>query len=123
MIDGGRHTPNQIREKFDKWRMAHQNWLKFIATPYVKDSDITVQEYLDNLCALDRKWDELGLVILSRMFRTVICILMNQKVWTVAADNNLEGTDIFVAFTRHLMFEDTCPVNTPHSTRDIVLKE
>lgn len=57
------------------------------------------------------KWDELGIVILSWMFRIVIMILMDKKVWTVAANNKLLETDIFLAFTGDLMFEDTCEVN------------
>lgn len=60
-IDDRLYTPLETRKHFAAWRTTHVNWLRFVATPYVKGSHLSVEDYLNNLCNADQNGMNLGL--------------------------------------------------------------
>ena len=66
-----------------------------------------VDDYLHDLVQPGFKWDEIGVIILCRMFHLHLRILMENTFWILAIDNDLNTCKIFIAVTAKPAFSDT----------------
>ena len=89
------------------WIPKHKTWITHISADVLNMKKRSVDDYLNDLVQPGFKWDEIGVLMLCRMFHLHVRILMENTFWMSAVDNDLNTCKIYIAVTGQLTFSDT----------------
>ena len=89
---------------------THMDWIKSVASHYIKGKQVPLELYLKRLCNLEGKLDELGILIISRCFHVHTLILIYGSYWTSHDKNDYKNTLVKLAFCGEGIYNELSPV-------------
>ena len=120
----------KMKAALTQFIVTHMDWIQSVASDYIKAKQVPLELYLKCQCNLDRKLDELRILIISRCFHVHTLILINGSYWTSHLENDYKNTFVKLAFYGMGIYkelypvaeEDSADVNTVINKVDILQK-
>ena len=82
-------------------------WLQKISANILDKKKLRLEDYLNGLISDSAPFDEIGILIFSRMFHIHMCVLMKGYFWTTNDNEDMEQCDITLVYRGALVFDDT----------------
>ena len=95
--------------KFREWIWSHHDWVEAITDPVLSKKGSNVDDYIYFIAKPGTPVYEIGLLIFERMYHLHMCIIMEDRYWTMQHENNLDRCTVFIAYRGVLLFNDTRP--------------
>ena len=70
-----------------------------------------VEEYANQLISPEVPIDELGLLVIARMYHTHFGVILNDRVWYTTDDNTSQYSKFHLMYQGGVYFSDTCTGN------------
>lgn len=90
-----------MRHEVAEWCSKRAVWLTDVTSGWF-DNVKQLELYIDTLVSPGFMIDEIGMLILSRMYRLRLAVLFHKNFWTSLTTDNLQDCNMFLAYTgRH----------------------
>lgn len=114
-------SPTDMRQDVAEWCKVNEDWLTKVTDGWV-ESRAQLELYVDSLVTQGYVVDEIGMLIISRVYRLKLAVLFNKVFWTCLADGKLETCEDFLACTGRYQFSLTRPKPPEELTNQPSLK-
>ena len=84
-------------------------WIDQISKTILEKKKLLVTDYLLNISTSGMPLDEIGILIVSRMYDLKVCVLMKDHYWYPLNNSSMDDSEIKIAFCVNLHFSDTKP--------------
>ena len=84
-------------------------WIDQISKTILEKKKLPVTDYLLNLSTSGVPLDEIGILIVSRMYNLKVCVLVKDHYWCPLNNSSIDDSEIKIAFRGNLRFSDTKP--------------
>ena len=101
---------NSIRTNLTKFIGSHMGWISSVGETILRKKGIKVEDYVNDLQDLSTPIDQLGLLIIARMYHRHFAVFMKDYVWSTCCDNSIENCAIYFAYNGGCSFLDTVEV-------------
>ena len=103
-------TPQQIRRYLAKFieKDYHCVWISYIGSAFIHRKGLDLDKYLVNLLSPKVPLDELGLLIVARMYHWHIAVITNLYTWTTGWDLVASDCRVVFAYTGGINFQLVC---------------
>ena len=104
------HTPKQLRDYMASFiaKDYHKQWIASVGKSFIKKKGLELNEYLENLISPKVPMDELGLLIMARMYHSHVAVIMYDWTWTSGFDLQPTQCHFVLAYCGGLHFLATC---------------
>ena len=85
-------------------------WIASVEENILSWKGLKVEDYVNDLQELATPIDQLGLLIIARMYHRHFAVFMKDGVWSTHANNSIENCAIYFAYNRGSSFLDTVEV-------------
>ena len=85
-------------------------WISSVGETILARKGIKVEDYVNDLQDLSTPIDQLGLLIIARMYHRHFAVFMKDYVWSTRRDNSIENCAIYFAYNGGCTFLDTVEV-------------
>lgn len=110
-------TPQEMRSDLSEWCRDREEWLLEISTGWLSTTE-EVELYINNLLTPGFAVDELGMVIIARMYKLRLAVLFHKTCWNTLANDSLD-VNLYVACTSRYKFSLTLKVEKPVAKRKV----
>ena len=86
---------------------SHMPWIASVGQDIISCKGIKVEDYVNDLSDLLTPLDQLGLLIIARMYHRHFAVFMKDSVWSTCRDNSIENCAIYFAYNSGSSFLDT----------------
>ena len=103
-------TPKQLRDYMASFiaKDYHKQWIASVGKSFIMKKGLELSEYLENLISPKVPMDELGLLIMARMYHSHIPVIMFDWTWTSGFDLKPTQCHFVLAYCGGLHFLATC---------------
>ena len=91
--------PLELKIALANWASNHLGWIRKVSKAMIEDKGYCVESYVNALAQPNVVCDEMGLLILSRMYELKLCVLFERNFWTCLSSDEMMDNDIFLALT------------------------
>ena len=99
-----KHSMAQQQVPLKAFVLGHRDWIESVGGELLCRKGRTVDEYISDLIKPGFKFDELALLIFTRMHHKHIFLLMEGRFWTSCMDNDVTRCDLKFGFIGNLLF-------------------
>ena len=99
-----KHSMAQQRVPLKAFVLGHRDWIESVGGDLLHRKGRTVDQYIADLIRPGFKFDELALLICTRMHHKHIFVLMEGRFWTSHMDNDVTRCDLKFGFVGNLLF-------------------
>ena len=85
---------------------THINFVSKIATYIFERKVITIDDYMETICDLGQPLDEIGIVLIARMYHVHVAVMQNKYYWTTRKDHDVQVCTILLGWKGNLQFID-----------------
>ena len=75
------------------------------------ETGLKVEEFANNIISLKVPIDELGLLMIARMYHTHFGVVLKDRVWYTTEDNSSKCSKFLLVYQGGVSFSDTCTAN------------
>ena len=86
----------------------------------LKKKDQDIYNYVNDLVELSIPLDQLGLLILARIYNRHITVFCKDFVWTMRCDNSMRDCTVYLVYKGGVNFIDSVPDYLIHCTIDSI---
>ena len=100
-------TPNEIRAYIPVWVSKHRDFVEKISKDILTRKKLTLDDYISTVSTPGVPIDEIGLLILTRMYHLKLCVLLRNHYWCALNGSDVSQSEIIIVFHGKLQFTDT----------------
>ena len=93
------------------WVPLHMDWISVVGKDFIAEQKLRPEDYANNIINPDIPMDELGLLIIARMYHMHFGVVMNDHVWNTTDDNSAKVDKFKFMYCGDNRFLDTCTGN------------
>ena len=104
------HSKNKIKDikrHLVKFMNTHMDWIQNVRDKYLNKRNIKLEDYCNDLSELKYPLDQLGLLILARVYHRRIAVFTKYGIWMTRSDNGLRDCLVYLVFNGGTEFSDT----------------
>ena len=103
-------TPDEIRLDLANWIPNDLDWIRSVCSILINKRKQDFDGYINSLIKENNKIDEIGLLLIARLYSVHIGVIMqDQSVWTTHVSNTLSCCGIILAYLGKHKFAFTIP--------------
>ena len=80
----------KLPAKFPDWIQSHHEWVEAITNPVLLKKGSNVDDYINFIAKPGTPVDEIGLLIFARMYHLHMCIIMEDRCWTMQCEHDVD---------------------------------
>ena len=100
-------TPQQICNYIPAWVKVHKTFMDTISKNILSKKKLNLDDYILTICTPGVPFDEIGLLMLCRMYHLKLCVLLENHFWCALNRSSVEASNIIIVFWGKLIFLDT----------------
>ena len=85
-------------------------WIASVGENILSRKGLKIEDYVNDLQELATPIDQLGLLIIARMYHRNFAVFMKDGVWSTHANNSIENCAIYFTYNGGSSFLDTVEV-------------
>ena len=98
---------SDVHQNLKKFISGHMNWINSVGGEILGKKKIKVEDYCNDLQEMITPVDQLGLLIMVRMYHRHFTVFLKESVWSTRRDNSTENSTIYFAYNGGSSFSDT----------------
>ena len=98
---------SDVRRNLHKFISGHMQWIQCVRAEILAKKKIKIEDYCKDLSEMVTLIDQLGLLIIARMYHQHFGVFLKDGVWSTRRDNSLENCTIYFAYNGGSAFCDT----------------
>ena len=93
------------------WVPAHMYWISDVGKKFLGDQGLRAEDFANNLISPKIPLDELGLLVVARMYHTHFGVILKDRLWCTTDDNSSKYCKFFLMYQGGVSFVDTVTGN------------
>ena len=89
------------------WIKKHYTFVDKISKDILECKKLSLKSYIETVSTPGVPIDEIGLLILARMYHFKLCVLLKNHYWCALNESDPSQSEIIIVFCGHLCFTDT----------------
>ena len=99
--------PTEIRTYLLVWVKKHKNFMEKISKDILTRKKLTLDDYISTVLTPGVPIDEIGLLILTRIYHLKLSVLLKNHYWCALNGSDVSQSEIIIVFCGKLQFTDT----------------
>ena len=100
-----------IYKHLTDWIPGHMNWIRDVGKDYLGEQGLRPEDFANNMISPKIPVDELGLLVIARMYHTHFGVILKDRIWTTTDDNSSKYCKFFFMYQGGVSFIDTVTGN------------
>ena len=96
-----------VRKNLKTFINGHMSWISSVGGMILGKKKIKIEDYCNDLQEMVTPIDQLGLLILGRMYHRHFTVFLKDSVWSTRRDNGTANSTIYFAYHGGTSFSDT----------------
>ena len=101
----------EVYKHLQNWVPGHLYWIQHVSREMLTETSLKVEEFANNIISPKVPMDELGLLIIARMYHTHFGVVLKDRVWYTTDDNSSKCSKFLLVYQGRVSFSDTCTAN------------
>ena len=93
------------------WVPGHMYWIRDVGKDFLADQSMKPEQFANNIVSPKIPIDELGLLVIARMYHTHFGVILKDSVWCTTDDNSPKYCKFFIMYQGGVSFTDTVTGN------------
>ena len=100
-----------IYKHLTDWIPGHMCWIRDVGKDYLGEQGLRPEDFANNMISPKVPVDELGLLVIARMYHTHFGVILKDRIWTTTDDNSSKYCKFFLMYQGGVSFVDTVTGN------------
>ena len=96
-----------VQKNLKTFISGHMQWISSVGGEILGKKKIKIEDYCNDLQEMVTPIDQLGLLILARMYHRHFTVFLKDSVWSTRQDNGTTNSTIYFAYNSGTCFSDT----------------
>ena len=100
-----------IYKHLTDWIPSHMTWIRDVGNEFLGEKGLRPEDFANNMISPKILVNELGLLVIARMYHTHFSVILKDRIWMTTDDNSSKYCKFFLMYQGGVSFIDTVTGN------------